>query len=36
MVGLLKKSSTMKISVEFFQEGTRTFTFDVKDFKWDH
>ncbi|MBD5254625.1 MAG: hypothetical protein HDS53_00910 [Barnesiella sp.] len=36
IVGLLKKSSTMKISVEFFQEGTRTFTFDVKDFKWDH
>lgn len=36
IVDRLKTAKTMKISVEFFNEGKRTFTFDVKDLKWEH
>lgn len=32
----LKNSKTMKINVEFFNEGTRTFEFDVEGLEWEH
>ena len=32
----LKTAKTMKINVEFYNEGTRTFTFDVENLKWEH
>lgn len=32
----LKEAKTMKISAEFFTEGTRTFTFDVSGLEWNH
>lgn len=32
----LKKSSTMKIQVEFYQSGNQVFDFDVSGLKWDH
>ena len=32
----LKTAKTMKINVEFYNEGTRTFTFDVANLKWEH
>ena len=36
IINRLKTAKTMKISVEFFNEGTRTFTFDVENLKWEH
>lgn len=36
IVKALKGAKTMKISAEFFSEGTRTFTFDVSGLEWDH
>ena len=32
----LKESKTMKINVEFFNEGAHTFTFDVNGLEWNH
>lgn len=32
----LKKAKTMKIAAEFFNEGVRTFTFDVEGLEWNH
>ena len=36
LVNALKEAKTMKINVEFFNEGIRTFTFDVANLKWEH
>lgn len=36
VVDRLKTAKTMKVSVEFFNEGTRTFTFDVANLNWEH
>lgn len=36
LVSKLKTHKTMKINAEFFQEGNRTFTFDISNFEWDH
>jgi len=36
LVERLKTAKTMKISVEFFNEGTRTFTFNVENLEWEH
>lgn len=36
LVGKLKTHKTMKINAEFFQEGNRTFTFDISNLEWDH
>ena len=36
LVAQLKTHKTMKINAEFFQEGNRTFTFDISNFEWDH
>lgn len=33
---LLKQSKTMKINVEFFNQGSHTFTFDVEGLEWNH
>ena len=33
---LLKESKTMKINVEFFNEGAHTFTFNVEGLEWNH
>lgn len=32
----LKEANSLKISAEFFQEGSSTFTFDTEGFKWEH
>lgn len=32
----LKQSKTLKISCEFWNEGTRTFTFNIEGLKWEH
>lgn len=32
----LKTASTIKIAVEFFNEGTRTFTFNTQGLDWEH
>ena len=36
IVKALKGAKTMKISAEFFSEGTRTFTFNVEGLEWNH
>lgn len=36
IIKLLKGAKTMKISAEFFSEGTRTFTFNVENLQWTH
>lgn len=36
IVKALKDAKTMKISAEFFSEGTRTFTFNVEGLEWNH
>lgn len=33
---LIKESKTMKIKAEFFDEGTRTFRFNIEGLEWDH
>lgn len=32
----IKDSKSMKINVEFFNEGTRTFTFNIQGLEWNH
>jgi hypothetical protein len=36
LVDRMKTAKTMKVSVEFYNQGTHTFTFNVENLKWEH
>lgn len=36
LIAQLKQSKTLKVSCEFWNEGTRTFTFNIEGLKWEH
>jgi hypothetical protein len=36
LVERMKTAKTMKISVEFYNQGTHTFTFNVENLEWEH